>query len=66
MGAGNPTMTMGAIIFVVLAVIASVVATGLSWDEAYDWAAGIYLLSAMLFLIAGLFFYMGRRTAPAA
>ncbi|GEM_PF-3599663 len=56
-------------VFVVLAIIASLVATGLSWDEAFEWAAGIYLLSAILFVIAGLFFFMARRAAathPAA
>lgn len=59
-------MAMGAIIFVVLAVIASLVATGLSWEEAYEWAAGVYVLSAVLFLIAGLFFYVGRRPSVVA
>lgn len=55
-------MNMGAIIFVVLGIIASIVATGLSWDEAYEWAAGIYLLSAFLFIFAGIFFYLAKRS----
>ena len=50
-------------VFIVLAIIASLVATGLSWDEAFEWAAGIYLLSAILFVIAGLFFFMARRSS---
>ncbi len=55
------TMNIVGFVFVVLAIIAALVASGLSWDEAYGWAAGIYLLSAVLFLIAGVFFAMGRR-----
>lgn len=60
-GRENPVMTLGAIIFVVLGAIAGIVAAGLSWEEAYEWATGIFLLSAMLFLIAGLFFFMAKR-----
>jgi len=52
-----------AFVFIVLAIIASLVATGLSWEEAYEWAAGIFLLAAVLFVIAGLFFFMARRAA---
>ncbi len=64
MGLGNPVVAMGAIVFVVLAIIAAIVAAGLSSDEAYDWAAGIYALSAVLFILAAFFFYLAKRTPP--
>lgn len=56
-------MRMGAIIFVVLAIIAWIVATGLSWGPPPIRTPQLYLLSAVLFLIAGLFFLMAKRTA---
>lgn len=62
-GASPGMLNIVGFVFIVLAVIASLVATGLSWDGAYEWAAGIYLLSAILFVIAGLFFFMGRKAA---
>ncbi len=54
-------MTVVGFVFVVLAFIAAIVAFFLSEDEAYGWSAGVYLGAAVLFGIAGLFFYMGRR-----
>ena len=60
-GATPGMLNIVGFVFVVLAIIASLVATGLSGDEAFGWAAGIYLLSAVLFVIAGLFFFMARR-----
>jgi hypothetical protein len=60
-GATPGMLNIVGFVFVVLAIIASLVATGLSSDEAFGWAAGIYLLSAVLFVIAMLFFFMARR-----
>jgi uncharacterized membrane protein len=60
-GASPGTLNIVGFVFVLLAIIASLVATGLSWDEAFEWAAGIYLLSAILFILAGTFFWMARR-----
>jgi uncharacterized membrane protein len=60
-GASPGMLNIVGFVFIVLAIIASLVATGLSWDGAFEWAAGIYLLSAILFIIAGLFFWMARR-----
>ncbi len=48
-------------VFVVLAFIAAIVAFFLSEDEAYGWSLGVYLGAAVLFGIAGVFFYLGRR-----
>src|SRR5439155_5031093 len=62
-GASPGMLNIVGFVFIVLAIIASLVATGLSWDEAFEWAAGIYLLSAILFVIAGLFFFMARRSS---
>ncbi|HTD81520.1 MAG TPA: hypothetical protein VK723_05170, partial [Thermoplasmata archaeon] len=62
-GASPGILNIVGFVFIVLAIIASLVATGLSSDEAFDWAAGIYLLSAILFVIAGLFFFMARRSS---
>ncbi len=62
-GASPGILNIVGFVFIVLAIIASLVATGLSSDGAYEWAAGIYLLAAILFSIAGLFFWMARRAA---
>ena len=58
----TPTMmTIVGFVFVVLAVIAAIVAFFLGEDEAYGWSAGVYLGAAVLFAIAGGFLYLGRR-----
>jgi len=54
-------MTIIGFVFVVLAFIAAIVAFFLGEDEAYGWSAGVYLGAAVLFGIAGGFFYLGRR-----
>ena len=48
-------------VFFVLAIIAVLVATGLSEDGIFDWAAEICALPAFLFIIVGVCFAMGRR-----
>ena len=58
-------MNVVGFVFVILAIIASVVAFFLSEEGSYEWSAGIYILSAFLFLIAGVFFFLGRRRGPA-
>jgi len=58
-------MTVIGFVFVVLAIIAAIVAFFLGEEEAYDWSAGVYLGAAVLFAIAGGLFYLGRRR-PAA
>jgi len=65
MGLGNPAIAMGAIVFVVLAIIAAIVAGGLSSNQAHDWAAGIYALSAVLVILAAFLFFLAKRTPPA-
>lgn len=54
-------MNVVGFVFVVLAIVASVVAFGLSEEEIYDWAAGIYGVSAVMFSLAGFFFYLAMR-----
>ena len=58
-------MNVVGFVFVVLGVIASIIAFFLSEDGAYAWSAGIFLLSAIFWVIAGVFFVMGRRHVPA-
>ena len=55
------TMNVVGIVFVVLGIIAALVATGLSWEESYIWAAGVFLTATFLFVIAGVFFALARR-----
>lgn len=65
-GAASPmVMNIVGFVFVILGVVASVIAFFLSEDQAYEWSAGIYLLAAIFWVIALVFFFMGRRHAPA-
>ncbi len=58
-------MSIVGFVFVILGVVASIIAFFLSEDQAYEWSAGIYLLAAIFWVIALVFFFMGRRHAPA-
>ncbi|OGS50772.1 MAG: hypothetical protein A3K65_00265 [Euryarchaeota archaeon RBG_16_68_12] len=63
--AASPTMmNVVGFVFVILGIVASVIAFFLSEEGSYGWSAGIYILSAMFWVIAGVFFFMGRRRAP--
>jgi predicted membrane channel-forming protein YqfA (hemolysin III family) len=57
-------MNVVGFVFVILGIVASVIAFFLSEDGEYAWSAGIFLLSAMFWVIAGVFFFMGRRRVP--
>ena len=60
-GTGTPAYGVAGLVFTVLGIIASLVATGLSIDEAYAWAAGIFFVALLLFVIAGVCYSYGRR-----
>ncbi len=58
-------MNIVGFVFMILGVVASIIAFFLSEDQAYEWSAGIYLLAAIFWVIALVFFVMGRRHVPA-
>ncbi len=64
-GTASPmAMNIVGFVFVILGLVASVIAFFLSEEGSYGWSAGIYVLSAFFWLIALVFFVMGRRRVP--